>query len=135
MIEAAFVRTRGWFASFRDPLAHTYQRTFPLPPPTTLTGLLGAALGVAPEEADRLDVGVSVYRVRTATDMECQRSGRALDLWKYRKYKNGAFDTSAVLTRELLYRHDYDLYYLPHSGVTAREKPSKIGTEICRPYV
>ena len=35
-------------ASFRRPLDLNYQRTLPLPPPTTLIGLAGAALGMSP---------------------------------------------------------------------------------------
>jgi len=38
-------------ASFRIPEQHTFQPTLPLPPITTLIGLMGAALGLTFDEA------------------------------------------------------------------------------------
>jgi len=100
--------------SFRDPTTHTYQRTLPLPPVTTLRGVLAAAMDLSPEQADNLPVEVAVARRRQGTKpFLSDQSGRAIDLWKYRKYKGGKFETSSILLRELLYRHDYEIYYRP----------------------
>ena len=44
------VRVRAPVASFRRPLDHNYQRTLPMPPPTTLIGIAGAALGLSDRE-------------------------------------------------------------------------------------
>ena len=44
-------KTFAMTASFRIPESHTFQQTLPLPPITTLTGLMGAALGLGFEEA------------------------------------------------------------------------------------
>jgi len=44
------VTVRAPVASFRRPLDHNYQRTLPMPPPTTLLGIAGAALGLSDRE-------------------------------------------------------------------------------------
>ncbi len=66
--------------SWRPPEALTYHRTLPLPPYTTLVGLLGAALGMALPDAYRfvdeggLRVGVGGWH-----------EGELRDLWKFQK--------------------------------------------------
>lgn len=105
---------RGLLNSFRDPTAHKYQRTLPLPPVTTVRGLLAAAMDLPPEQADELPIEVAVARLRQETELfPSDQPGRAIDLWKYRKYKGGEFETSSILQRELLYRHDFEIYYRP----------------------
>lgn len=111
-MQAVRVTVKGMLNSFRDPTTHTYQRTLPLPPITTLRGLLAAAMGLPPEQADELPVEVAVARLRQEVNQfPSERPGLAIDLWKYRKYKGGEFETSSILQRELLYRHDYEIYY------------------------
>ena len=86
-------------ASFRIPEDHTFQETLPLPPITTLTGILGAALGLPFAEAlhyrdeHLLRIGVHGHA-----------AGRMRDLWKYRKIKvkNNAKDIKDVLIRNYL---------------------------------
>ena len=66
--------------SWRPPEALTYHRTLPLPPYTTLVGLLGAALGLGLLDAYRfveeggLRVGVGGWH-----------EGELRDLWKFQK--------------------------------------------------
>jgi len=52
-------------ASFRIPEQHTFQPTLPLPPITTLIGLMGAALGLTFDElADHLELEDDVIVAR-----------------------------------------------------------------------
>lgn len=91
-------------ASFRIPEAHIFQQTLPLPPITTLKGLIGAAAGFSFKEAmefcekNKLQFGVIG-----------QHRGRAKDLWKYRKVKSGEV-ISAVLVREFLFDLDLEIF-------------------------
>ena len=70
-------------ASFRIPETHTFQKTLPLPPLTTIIGLLGAALGLSFAESmefyhgNQIRVGVIGTSQSTVND-----------LWKYRKIKS-----------------------------------------------
>ncbi|MBF0538989.1 MAG: CRISPR-associated protein Cas5 [Nitrospirae bacterium] len=88
-------------ASFRIPENHTFQQTLPLPPVTTLTGLMGAAMGLDIEAAmnfradNKISFGVSAtYK------------GELRDLWKYNKVKTKE-TLKDVLIREFLV--DYEL--------------------------
>jgi CRISPR-associated protein Cas5t len=96
------VHTYAEMASFRIPETHTFQQTLPLPPVTTLIGILGAAAGLSFQQAmeyyenNHLRFGV----IGT-------HSGRVKDLWKYHKVKSGEV-LSAVLLRE--YVIDLDMY-------------------------
>jgi CRISPR-associated protein Cas5t len=83
-------------ASFRIPEAHTFQQTLPLPPVTTLTGLVGAAVGLDFEEAMRFreENGLRLGVVGI-------HQGRIKDLWKYQKIKSGEV-IPAILLREFL---------------------------------
>ena len=91
-------------ASFRVPEAHIFQQSLPLPPITTLKGLVGAAAGFSFEEVlkfceeNKLRFGVIG-----------QHRGRAKDLWKYRKVKSGEV-ISAVLIREFLFDLDLEVF-------------------------
>lgn len=67
-------------ASFRSPETHTFHKTLPLPPKTTIIGMMGAAMGLSLEEIHNLveDQGflVGVYGFN---------KGLMRDLWNYRK--------------------------------------------------
>lgn len=84
-------------ASFRLPEAHTFQQTLPLPPVTTITGIMGAAVGLSLEEALEF---VKVNKVHFG--VMGTHSGVFRDLWKYEKIK-ASKTISAVLIREFLY--------------------------------
>lgn len=86
------VALRAQTASFRNPDFQNFQKTFPLPPPTTLMGLAGSALGLDPRAAqDFFEQGQFRAGVRGAA------RGQARDLWKYRTLPG-----RSVITRELL---------------------------------
>jgi len=42
----------GSMNSFRQPDFHTYHKTLPLPPKTTVAGMIGSALGISPEKVN-----------------------------------------------------------------------------------
>ncbi len=83
-------------ASFRIPECHTFQKTLPLPPITTLTGLMGAAIGLNFEDAMKLRAREGV-RFGVIGIYE----GEMRDLWKYNKVKSGE-SLKDVLIREYL---------------------------------
>ena len=102
------VRLRAPVASFRRPLDHNYQRTLPLPPPTTILGIAGAALGYNDKELWKED-GIW-RRLKVSAWMEAQ-PGRARDLWTVLKIKNGKIEARSPYIRELLFSVDYFLIY------------------------
>ena len=95
VIIKAFAET----ASFRLPESHTFHKTLPLPPRTTLTGILGAALGLTAESAQ---AWVETHQVQIG--VAGRHRGQMKDLWKYRKIK-----TSEVISDVLLREHLIDL--------------------------
>ena len=78
--------------SWRPPEALTYHRTLPLPPYTSLVGMLGAALGLGLPDAYRfiaergLRLGVGGWH-----------EGRMRDLWKFQKLGDKEVKTDVLL--------------------------------------
>lgn len=108
MESVLIVRVLGPVASFRRPLDHNYQRTLPMPPPTTLIGIAGAALGLSDRElwdpnGPYRDLKVSVW-------ME-EEPGRARDMWTVLKIKAGKIAERSPYFRELLFFVRYALLY------------------------
>ena len=74
------VRLAAQTASFREPSAHLYQRTYPMPPISAIAGIAGAACGLEFSEVweylrkNNIYVGVSG-----------NGKGIAIDLWGYNK--------------------------------------------------
>ena len=111
------IKCSGCLNSFRQPDFHTYHKTLPLPPKTTVAGMIGGALGISPEMVNnewlinnRFRMGVVGYS-----------NGKASDLWQIRKYESKqikAFEKgtestpykTAVIVRELLYASVFILY-------------------------
>ncbi len=83
-------------ASFRVPESHTFQQTLPLPPPTTLTGLMGAAIGLDFEDAMSFRQQKSIF-----FGVIGSHKGEMKDLWKYNKIKSEE-SLKDVLIREYL---------------------------------
>lgn len=87
-------------ASFRVPENHTYHQTLPLPPITTLIGIMGAAMGLDYSKA--MD-----FRKQRSISFGINgiHNGQMNDLWKYRKVvasKNKGPFIEDVLIREYL---------------------------------
>jgi CRISPR-associated protein Cas5t len=103
-------------ASFRSPETHTFHKTLPLPPKTTVIGMMGAALGLSLEEIHKLveDQGflIGVYGFN---------KGLMRDLWNYRKLtgKEKKYTEDdiknrrqySVLIREYLFDNLFILYF------------------------
>lgn len=83
-------------ASFRIPENHTFQQTLPLPPVTTLTGLMGAAMGLSFEKAISFREQKNILFGVIGSN-----KGEMKDLWKYNKIKSGE-SLKDVLIREYL---------------------------------
>jgi len=102
------VRVRAPVASFRRPLDHNYQRTLPMPPPTTLIGIAGAALGLSDRELWAKDSPLSGLKVSVWMEEE---PGRARDMWTVLKIKSGKIAERSPYFRELLFFVRYTLFY------------------------
>jgi CRISPR-associated protein Cas5t len=124
------IRVSGSFNSFRQPDFQTYHKTLPLPPKTTVAGMLGAALGIFPKEVN--DKWLENNRFQMG--IVGKSKGKASDLWQIRKYENkqisayNKFRTdiekgsikddyeiltpykTAVIVRELLFACDFVIY-------------------------
>jgi len=98
----------GGFNSYRQPDFHTYHKSLPLPPKTTVAGMLGAAFGISPEEVNsdwllnkRLKVGVVG-----------ESKGAVKDLWRIRKYKGKSVNfVTTPIVREIHFDNQYTLYF------------------------
>ena len=103
--------------SFRQPDFHTYHKTLPLPPKTTVAGLIGSALGMSPEKVN----DEWLQNNRFCMGVVGKSNGKASDLWQIRKYKGDHIKRyekgneltpyfTAVIVRELLYASEFVLY-------------------------
>ena len=108
------VRVRAPVASFRRPLDHNYQRTLPMPPPTTLLGIAGAALGLSDRELWALESPVRTLKVSVWMEEE---PGRARDMWTVLKIKSGKIAERSPYFRELLFFVRYTLVYGGDEGL------------------
>jgi len=95
--------------SFRDPGAQLYHDTLPLPPPTTLLGMAGAALGKTFEEVLSWAKSVELLVGCIGTS-----AGKGKDLWNYIKIKadkKSDEPTRAVILRTFLADFKLSAYY------------------------
>ncbi|KUJ94965.1 MAG: hypothetical protein XD41_2028 [Desulfonauticus sp. 38_4375] len=95
--------------SFRRPLDLNYQRTLPLPPPTTLLGLAGAALGLSESEIWNEIKWRPLRDLRVSCLSNCD-FGKAKDMMSLLKIKSGKAQRSPYF-RELLFNVEYTLIY------------------------
>ena len=111
------IKCSGCLNSFRQPDFHTYHKTLPLPPKTTVAGMIGSALGISPESVNE----EWLQNNRFQMGIVGKNNGKANDLWQIRKYEskqikayqNGIESTpykTAVIVRELLYASEFTLY-------------------------
>ncbi len=108
MERVLLVRVRAPVASFRRPLDHNYQRTLPMPPPTTILGIAGAALGLSDRELWAPESPWRGLRVSVWAEAEC---GRARDMWTVLKVKSGKIAERSPYFRELLFFVHFILLY------------------------
>lgn len=101
---------RSVTASFRNPEFQNFHKSFPLPPPTTLIGLAGAALGLSAKAAqDFFDA--TPFRAGV-----CGTSGgMATDLWKYdtleSQKKGSKKEWRSVINREIYFQNRWWLAF------------------------
>ena len=111
------IKCFGCLNSFRQPDFHTYHKTLPLPPKTTVAGMIGSALGISPEKVN--DEWIKNNRFQMG--IVGKNNGKANDLWQIRKYENKQLKAyqegnesapykTAVIVRELLYSSEFILY-------------------------
>lgn len=110
-------------ASFRIPESHTFQQTLPLPPVTTLTGLMGAAMGFGFNEAMSFREQKGIF-----FGVIGSHKGEMKDLWKYNKikYKESLKD---VLIREYLTDFSFNIAI----ASSEQEVLSKVRYGFCNP--
>lgn len=125
------LKISGCINSFRQPDFHTYHKTLPLPPKTTVAGMLGAALGISPKEVNDKWLETNRFKMGIIGNA----NGKTNDLWQIRKYEGkqiSAFKKfreevekgqskeeyavttpykTAVIVRELLYACEFLVYF------------------------
>jgi len=107
-MQALIIEIKTQSSTFRNPDFQNFHKSYQLPPPTTLVGLAGAALGLSPMksqeffEAENWEIGV--YG---------ESKGKGKDLWKFTKNvgkrqenvnQRGAVD---ILTKEILFYNTF----------------------------
>ncbi len=110
-------------ASFRSPETHTFHKTLPLPPKTTIIGMMGAAMGLSLEDIHKLveDQGflVGVYGFN---------KGLMRDLWNYRKLtgKEKNYTENDIKNRKqysiLIREYLFDNFFIFYFGCNELEK-------------
>ena len=98
-------------ATFRNPEFQDFHKSYNLPPPTTLVGLAGAALGLSPKASqdyfNQSDFKMGVYG---------QPAGTTTDLWKYDDFKTGS-----IVKKEILFQNHFVCVYGNANDKTVRE--------------
>lgn len=88
-------------ASFRNPDFQNFHKSYILPPPTTIIGILGAALGLNPKAAQ-----IFFYENSIKIGISGKSSGKVTDLWKYNDFKNGS-----IMLREIYFYNEYIIIF------------------------
>lgn len=91
-------------ATFRNPEFQNFHKTLPFPPPTTMVGIAGAAMGKSPQESQHF-FEKSPFEMGTY----CKHAGIATDLWKYNN-----FSERSIILKEILFQTDVILIYGSH---------------------
>lgn len=88
-------------ATFRNPEFQNFHKTLLLPPPTTMVGLAGAALGLSPKAAqaffEEVPFEFGVYG---------KTQGITKDLWKYDDFKD-----RSIILKEMMVNNQFILVY------------------------
>ncbi len=114
------IEARSETASFRIPEYHNYHKTLPLPPPTTIAGVAGAALGLNFEATQEYFINNEIF-----LGVSGKSKGFFSDLWKICitvSIKGKRFATSSVIRREFLFRNSYFLVFGGEKAVISEMK-------------
>ncbi len=126
------VTGRALTASFRVPETHTFHQTLPLPPRSTIVGMMGAALGLDLESVHRFadDHGIVV-------SVRGDHQGTMRDLWNYRKVTIKEFDREQIKSRPhysiLIREYLYDCTFTFFFGSPSREPLEKVRNAFLSP--
>ena len=109
-MKALSLKVKAPQVSFRHPLDLNYQRTLPLPPPTTMVGLAGAALGIADFQIWNDEYWQPLRDIKVAVLLD-KLPGKAKDMMTVLKIKGGRIEQRSPYFRELLFNVEYTLIY------------------------
>ena len=108
------VEIKSQTASFRDPNFQNFHKTLDLPPPTTIIGLSGAALGLSPLQSQDFfedgDFQIGIYG---------NYDGRCNDTWKYdRRHTNRGLKydpgmDGSIIQKEFLIQNTFFHQHFP----------------------
>ncbi|MDO8368455.1 MAG: CRISPR-associated protein Cas5 [Saprospiraceae bacterium] len=118
------VELRAMMATFRNPEFQNFHKTLQLPPPTTLVGLAGAALGKSPKAAQEY-----FERDHWHLGIWGTSEGFAMDLWKYRTLDSNPEKASSIVLREFL----FDNHWFAVFGCEKKEKVVELLTAFQQP--
>lgn len=99
------IRMKSITASFRNSDFQNFHKTFPLPPPTTIVGLLGAAKGFSPKEAQEYcEENKLFFGVKGIS------KSSAKDLWKHINF-NEKSENRGIISKEILFNNEFYLVF------------------------
>ncbi len=100
------IELRAITATFRNPEFQNFHKTLHLPPPTTLVGLAGAALGKSPKAAqDFFEEDTWLLGIFGTS------AGYTKDLWKYRTLNSNPEKASSIILREIMFDNHFITVY------------------------
>jgi len=88
-------------ATFRNPEFQNFHKSFLLPPPTTLMGLAGAAMGLSPKSAQDFFKDGFYFGIYGSSKGYCK------DLWKYNTFD----EQGSIILKEILFDNHFILVY------------------------
>jgi len=90
-------------ATFRNPEFQNFHKTLYLPPPSTIVGLTGAALGLSNKQSYEFfqsnKIRIGVYG---------ESNGITKDLWKYKKSKG----ERSIINKEILFKNEFFILFV-----------------------
>lgn len=95
------IEIRTQTATFRNPEFQNFHKTLPLPPPTTMVGIAGAAMGLSPGASQ-----LFFEESRFVMGSYCKNQGSSTDLWKYND-----FSERSIILKEILFQNYILLVY------------------------
>jgi CRISPR-associated protein Cas5t len=102
-MQALIIELTTQSSTFRNPDFQNFHKSYQLPPPTTLVGLAGAAMGLSPMKSQEFFEDNWVFGVYGET------KGKANDLWKFTK--DIRTQKKDILTKEILYFNSFIIVF------------------------
>jgi CRISPR-associated protein Cas5t len=105
------VQIKTQTATFRNPEFQNFHKSLLLPPPSTMVGFAGAAMGLSPQAAQEFfnqeNFKLGVFGTS---------QGIAKDLWKYNDFKSGS-----IILKEILFINEFILVYGAENESTIKQ--------------